>query len=105
MAWHFGCLGSWFQIHTFDNLSIIPTLMGAFVIVGGWPALRWSAAPLGFLVFMLPLPTELQRMVLVRMQHWAAVMSNYVAANDRRRFVSGRRRWQYDSRRRKRNPT
>ncbi len=74
----FRLFGSWFQIHTFDNLSIIPTLMGAFVIVGGWPALRWSAAPLGFLVFMLPLPTELQRVVLVRMQHWAAVMSNYV---------------------------
>jgi exosortase len=70
-------LGSYFQIHTFDNVSIIPVLMGAFVVVGGWPALRWSAAPLGFLVFMLPLPTELQRMVLVRMQHWAAVMSNY----------------------------
>ena len=71
-------LGSWFQIHTFDHLSIVPVLMGAFVIVGGWPALRWSAAPLAFLVFMLPLPTELQRMVLVRMQHWAAMMSNYV---------------------------
>ena len=70
-------VGTYFQIHTFDNLSIIPVLMGAFVVVGGWPALRWSAAPLGFLVFMLPLPTELQRMVLVRMQHWAAVMSNY----------------------------
>lgn len=73
----FRLLASKFSIHTFDNISIIPVLMGAFVVVGGWPALRWSWAPLAFLVFMLPLPTELHRMLLLRMQHWAAVMSNY----------------------------
>ncbi len=48
-------VSSYHHLNTPDMLSIIPVLFGVFVIAGGWPALRWSAAPLLFLVFMMPL--------------------------------------------------
>jgi exosortase len=58
-------------------ISIIPVLAGVFVIAGGWPALRWSAAPLAFLVFMIPLPTAPERALLNPLQHTATTMSTY----------------------------
>ena len=41
-------VATYFQIHTFDNLSIIPVLMGAFVVVGGWPACGGRRRPWAF---------------------------------------------------------
>ena len=73
----FRLFASFYNFITFDMLSIIPVLMGVFVIAGGWPALRWSAAPLAFLVFMIPLPTAPERKLLLPLQHAATVMSTY----------------------------
>ncbi|HEY2827121.1 MAG TPA: exosortase/archaeosortase family protein [Pirellulales bacterium] len=68
---------SYHHLGTPDMLSIIPVLMGVFVVAGGWPALRWAGAPLAFLVFMLPLPTAAERGLLNPLQHVATTMSTY----------------------------
>jgi exosortase len=62
---------------TVDMLSIVPVMFGVFVVAGGWSALRWAGAPLAFLVFMLPLPTRLERDLLNPLQSVATNMSTY----------------------------
>ncbi|HTQ40898.1 MAG TPA: exosortase/archaeosortase family protein [Pirellulales bacterium] len=73
----FRLFSSYHNLISFDMVSIIPVLAGVFVIAGGWPALRWSAAPLAFLIFMLPLPTAAERGLLNPLQHAATTMSTY----------------------------
>jgi exosortase len=70
-------VASYHHMNTPDMLSIIPVLMGVFVVAGGWPALRWAGAPLAFLVFMLPLPTAAERGLLNPLQHVATTWSTY----------------------------
>ena len=62
---------------TANAVSIIPTLIGVFVIAGGWSALRWSWAPVAFLVFMIPLPDVMEQSFLEPLQHIATVASTY----------------------------
>jgi len=68
---------SYHHLNTPDMLSIIPVLAGVFVIGGGWSALRWAGAPLAFLVFMVPLPTAVERGLLNPLQHVATNVSTY----------------------------
>jgi exosortase len=68
---------SYHHLVTPDMLSIIPVLVGIFVIAGGWSALRWAGAPLAFLVFMLPLPVKAERGLLNPLQSVATTMSTY----------------------------
>lgn len=49
-------VGTHYVLNTIDNVSIIPTLIGVFVLVGGLPTVIWAGLPLLFLVFMIPLP-------------------------------------------------
>jgi exosortase len=63
---------------TVQHVSLLPVVIGVFVIGGGWSILRWTAAPLLFLVFMLPLPTFAEQRLLAPLQHIASVMSNYM---------------------------
>ena len=56
-----------------DNLSMIPCLMGVFLIVGGWRSLRWAGLPILFLLFMFPWPDRLERLILVGLKEHAAM--------------------------------
>jgi exosortase len=66
-----------YHIVTFDIVSIIPLLAGIFVVAGGWPSLRWAAAPLAFLLFMIPLPTKVERALFIPLQSVATKTSTY----------------------------
>lgn len=66
------------QIVTLDMLSIIPCLMGVFLMVGGWKTFRWSWPAIAFLVFMFPLPDTIERNLLAPLQHLATVASTFV---------------------------
>jgi exosortase len=65
-------------IITVELYSFIPCLAGVFLLVGGWPLLRWAGPPIAFLVFMFPLPTPIKTHVLERLQYVATVCSTFV---------------------------
>ena len=70
-------IGSFYHIVTFDMVSIIPVLIGVFVVAGGWSVLRWAGPPLAFLLFMIPLPTAAERSMLIPLQSVATKISTY----------------------------
>jgi exosortase len=67
------------QIHNgvVEMWAIIPVLMGIFTVAGGWSMLRWAAAPLAFLIFMMPVPEHVADMFLAPLQKAATVFSCY----------------------------
>jgi exosortase len=60
-----------------DMISLLPSLIGIFLLVGGWSLLRWSGPALGFLVFMYPLPGMLARTLLDPLQKMATIASTF----------------------------
>lgn len=69
--------GTLFYYNGLDLLSLLPTLAGMTLVLGGWPALRWAWPAVGFLVFMVPLPFQLQTAMAGRLQRLATEMSTY----------------------------
>ncbi len=67
-----------YTILPIDRLSFIPSVFGAFMLVGGFHAVRWAWPALVFLVFMFPLPTSLEVNVLNRLQRMATISSTFV---------------------------
>jgi exosortase len=67
-----------YTILPIDRLSFIPSIFGAFMLVGGFHAVRWAWPALAFLVFMFPLPTALEINVLNRLQRMATISSTFV---------------------------
>jgi exosortase len=61
-----------------DRLSFIPSIFGAFMLVGGMHTIRWAWPGLIFLVFMFPLPNALEVNVLNRLQRMATISSTFV---------------------------
>jgi len=66
-----------YHIVLFDVISIIPLFIGIFVVAGGWPSMRWAAAPIVFLIFMVPLPTRAERALFIPLQSVATRASTY----------------------------
>ncbi|HVT28508.1 MAG TPA: exosortase/archaeosortase family protein [Lacipirellulaceae bacterium] len=67
-----------YTILPLDRLSFIPSIFGAFMLVGGLQTIRWAWPGLIFLVFMFPLPNVLETSVLNRLQHVATISSTFV---------------------------
>ena len=61
-----------------DRLSFLPAIFGVFMLVGGFNIIRWAGPALGFLIFMFPLPTNLEVLVLLRLQTLASMCSTFV---------------------------
>lgn len=61
-----------------DRLSFLTCLLGACLIVGGKPMLRWAALPILFLAFMFPLPAKIENTLLMKLQTGAAIASTWV---------------------------
>jgi exosortase len=60
-----------------DAVSLLPCLAGAALLLGGWPALRWSWPAVAFLAFMIPLPYQVELALAHPLQRVAAVASTY----------------------------
>ncbi len=67
-----------YNVQPLNRLSFVVGIFGVFLLVGGWRILRWTGASLGFLVFMFPIPSMLERLVLGRLQKLATIMSEMV---------------------------
>jgi exosortase len=68
---------TYFHFVMLDMLSIIPVLVGVFVVAGGLSVLRWAGPPLAFLIFMIPLPTVGERSLFVPLQSVATRISTF----------------------------
>jgi exosortase len=58
--------------------SLVLNLCGVALLLGGWPALRWLAPSLAFLLFMFPLPYNVEHALGWQLQKVAAVASEFV---------------------------
>lgn len=52
--------GGYLYLDSLAGLALIPTLLGAVLLVGGPAALRWAWPMVAFLVFMVPLPFSVE---------------------------------------------
>lgn len=66
-----------YRIVTIDMYTLVPALAGVMLLVGGWSGFRWGAMPIGFLIFMYPLPDEARRYLLGPLQVFATMVSTF----------------------------
>jgi exosortase len=78
----FGCGCRLFSGYMFvvwlESACLIPCLLGLILAFGGWAALRWSAAPVLFLLFMVPMPYRTTIWLGFPLQQLATTASTYV---------------------------
>jgi exosortase len=61
-----------------EAIALLPCLLGLILTFGGWPALRWAAAPVLFLAFMIPMPWRYTIWLAFPLQQVATIASTYV---------------------------
>jgi exosortase len=73
--------GAYFYYIWFDDLSLLPSLAGLVLVLGGWARLaawRWAWPAIAFLVFMIPLPYRLEVSLAGPLQRIAVISSTYL---------------------------
>jgi exosortase len=68
---------AYFVAFTVDRISFLICLLGVFLFVGGFRALRWAGPPIAFLVFMFPWPGFLTDHIMRPLQTLATIISTY----------------------------
>jgi exosortase len=71
-------LAAEYGMHPVDRLSFLPSILGVFMLVGGFNIVRWAGPALGFLLFMFPLPNKLEVLVHGKLQRLASICSTFV---------------------------
>jgi exosortase len=71
-------VGTFGGVQAMDAFSLLPTLIGLCLLVGGWPALRWAWPAIMFLVFMLPLPFVFETALAQPLQRLATDSCTYL---------------------------
>jgi exosortase len=76
------CLGvrvwaSYYDYNNPDRLSFIVALLGVTLLVGGRSMLRWAGPALAFMLFMFPLPSFLEKTLLMKLQTLATMVSTW----------------------------
>lgn len=69
---------SWDNVNFFDRLSFISVLLGICLMVGGTSLLKWAGPACGFLVFMFPLPYQVENTFLIKLLSWASWASTVI---------------------------
>jgi exosortase len=70
-------VGGYFRQGSIEGLALLPYLAGVAVVLGGWPALRWSWPAIMFLVFMIPLPWSVENALGPPLQRLATLASTF----------------------------
>lgn len=65
------------DIEALDALSLVPTVFGVVLLVGGWSVLSWAWPALAFLAFMLPLPFSAEMTLSQPLRRVATEISTY----------------------------
>ncbi len=71
-------VGGYFRLGTIEGLALLPYLAGVAMVLGGWPALRWSWPSIMFLFFMIPLPWRVENLLGPPLQWLATQASTYM---------------------------
>jgi exosortase len=71
-------LGARYYLEWLEAASLLPSVAGVCVLLGGWRVLRWSWPAVAFLLFMIPLPYRVQGMMALQLQGLATQASTYV---------------------------
>jgi exosortase len=69
--------GVYFSYEWYDSISLIPALVGVVVLLGGRPAWRWAWPALLYLLFMIPLPFQIETSLSGPLQRMATLASTY----------------------------
>lgn len=69
--------GTYYYYLWLDSISFIPCLLGLFLTLGGWAAIRWAWPSLLFLAFMIPLPHRLSVAMADPLQRIATIASTF----------------------------
>lgn len=72
-----GLIGARFYLAWFESLALLPSLAGICLIAWGRPALRWAWPSIAFLIFMLPLPYQVEVSLGAPLQRAATAASTY----------------------------
>jgi exosortase len=67
-----------FYLGPLDGYSLLASLTGVVLLVGGRPALRWSWPAIAFLAFMLPLPFQIDTALAYPLRRLATLASTYL---------------------------
>jgi exosortase len=70
-------VGGYFRQGTIEGLAILSFLAGVAMLVGGWPAVRWSWPSIMFLFFMIPLPWRIENALGPPLQWLATLASTF----------------------------
>jgi exosortase len=73
--------GAYFYYTWLEALSLLPSLAGVVIILGGWARLaawRWAWPAIGFLIFMIPLPYRFEIALAGPLQRIAVISSTYL---------------------------
>jgi exosortase len=69
--------GAYYYLAGLDGLSLIPSLAGICVLLGGLPLLRWAWPGVAFLLFMVPPPYQLETGLAHPLQGLVTTASTY----------------------------
>jgi exosortase len=70
--------GGYFSYTWLDAFSLLPSLAGVIMMVGGRTAWRWAWPSVGFLIFMIPLPYRLEVSLAGPLQRIATISSTFL---------------------------
>jgi exosortase len=71
-------VGTFGGIQAMDAFSLLPSLAGLILLIGGKGALRWGWPAIAFLIFMLPLPFVLETALAHPLQRLATISCTYL---------------------------
>jgi exosortase len=71
-------VGAYYYAEYLQTLSLLPSLVGLSLCVGGKPAFAWSLPAIGFLFFMLPFPYRVEIMLGLPLRRVAVLASTYI---------------------------
>lgn len=71
-------VGARYFVVWLDGISLLPTLVGVALALGGRPALRWAWPSIAFLFFMVPLPARVEEAVGPPLQRVATIVSTFI---------------------------
>lgn len=66
------------SVNTISRLSIPAVLLSLVLFLGGWSYLRQLAVPLGYLIFMVPIPFAMYESLSVKLRLFVSVVSTQI---------------------------